>query len=99
MYVDAVIMEVQVLVGMCHFAEWAYLHPICDFGYGEGRNSVAVMEPLSFHTSVLVLIQLLSPVYYLMGNERSNGTFETDYLVGWLVGVLSCYERTVPSLF
>ena len=84
MYVDSITMKVQLSVGGCRFVERVYLHCVYNCGCGEEKSWVGVMDPLEFHTSVLVFIQLLCPTCSMMSDETSSGTHKTDCSDGWL---------------
>ena len=83
MHVDAITIKMHIMVFMCRFAEGGYLHGICICDRGEESGRVRMMQPLGFHSSVLILIQLLRPAGSLMCDEMSFRTYESDCTIGW----------------
>ena len=84
MQVDAITMEMKLLVLVCRFAEGVNFHWVCNGGRDKESRRVRVVELLGVHSRGVILIQLLCPACCLVYNEFSSGTHKTDGSIWWL---------------
>ena len=94
--VDAITMEMYLVVRRGVIAEDTHFHGICNGCRSKRRSRIRVVELLSVYSGIFILIELMGPVCCLVCNESSSGTHELDYSI-WRPELT--HVAGVPSYF